>query len=30
MDALSVIKDHGIIPVLGLKDPETAPRWPPP
>ena len=26
MDALSVIKDHGIIPVLGLKDPETAPQ----
>ena len=25
MDALKIIKDHGIIPVLGLKKPETAP-----
>lgn len=25
MDALNIIKSHGIIPVLGLKDPETAP-----
>ncbi len=25
MDALNIIKAHGIVPVLGLKDPQTAP-----
>lgn len=26
MDALKIIEAHGIVPVLGLKDPETAPQ----
>ena len=26
MDAMTIIQNSGVIPVLGLKDPETAPR----
>lgn len=25
MDAIKIIKEHGVVPVLGLKDPDTAP-----
>lgn len=26
MDAIKIIKEHGVVPVLGLKDPDTAPQ----
>jgi len=26
MDVMNIVRAHGVIPVLGLKDPDTAPQ----